>query len=379
MIALARKTLAYEWRRFLPVVLAMCFAGVLLIVQAALVLGIFGTAAIYVKASSADIWAGFPGTQSVNYGHAISADVESHLRMDPDVTRVEPYEWVDGEWRSGAQGTGNVSVYLSGISTGDDAMMFGRILPADLRAQLREPGAVIVDSADLDTLGVDLQSNRAWINGKAVRVVAAQPGLRGLGGVNVLASLDTARAIAGTDPHEGSTYFVAGLRSPDLADRVRDRLAASMGQATPVEFWTAPAFASRSQQYWLFDTGAGIAVLFMAVIVCFVGAVITNQSFASVVAGSVREYATLNALGAGRYALARVVFEQALLIGGVGMLLAAAFSTVVLLIAQSQRVPVQLTPMVIIGCVALVAVMAMLSSIMAVRSVVRSDPSLLLR
>ena len=83
MIALARKTLAYEWRRFLPVVLAMCFAGVLLIVQAALVLGIFGTAAIYVKASSADIWAGFPGTQSVNYGHAISADVESHLRMDP--------------------------------------------------------------------------------------------------------------------------------------------------------------------------------------------------------------------------------------------------------------------------------------------------------
>lgn len=149
--------------------------------------------------------------------------------------------------------------------------------------------------------------------------------------------------------------------------------------ATPVEFWTAPEFASRSQQYWLFDTGAGIAVLFMAVIVCFVGAVITNQSFASVVAGSVREYATLNALGAGRYALARVVFEQALLIGGVGMLLAAAFSTVVLLIAQTQRVPVQLTPMVILGCVALVAVMAMLSSIMAVRSVVRSDPSLLLR
>nr|WP_218946934.1 ABC transporter permease [Stenotrophomonas sp. SbOxS2] len=371
--------MVYEWRRFLPVVLAMCFAGVLLIVQAALVLGIFGTAAIYVKASTADVWAGFAGTQSVNYGHAISVDVESRLRMDPDVTRVEPYEWVDGEWRSSAQGTGNVSVYLSGISTANDAMMFSRILSPDLRAQLREPGAVIVDSADLDTLGVDLRSNQAWINGKAVRVVAAQPGLRGLGGVNVLASLDTARAIAGTDPHEGSTYFVAGTRSPELAGRVRDRLNDSTGRATPVEFWTAPEFASRSQQYWLFDTGAGIAVLFMAVIVCFVGAVITNQSFAAVVAGSVREYATLNALGAGRYALARVVFEQAVLIGGVGMLLAAAFSSVVLLAAQTQRVPVQLTPMVVLGCVALVAVMAMLSSIMAVRSVVRSDPSLLLR
>ena len=237
---------------------------------------------------------------------------------------------------------------------------------------------MIVDSADLDTLGVDLQNNRAWINGRRCAWSLHNRACGALA-VSMYWPRWTPRAPSPAPTHEGSTYFVAGLRSPQLADRVRDRLAASMGQATPVEFWTAPAFASRSQQYWLFDTGAGIAVLFMAVIVCFVGAVITNQSFASVVAGSVREYATLNALGASRYALARVVFEQALLIGGVGMLLAAAFSTVVLLIAQTQRVPVQLTPMVILGCVALVAVMAMLSSIMAVRSVVRSDPSLLLR
>ncbi|WMJ68634.1 ABC transporter permease [Stenotrophomonas sp. 24(2023)] len=379
MIALARKTLVYEWRRFLPVVLAMCFAGVLLIVQAALVLGIFGTAAIYVKASTADIWAGFPGTQSVNYGHVIGADVENHLRMDPDVTRVEPYEWVDGEWTSTAGGTGTVSVYLSGISTHDDAMMFARVLPADLRAALREPGAVIVDSADLDTLGVDLRDGRAWINNRPVHVVAALPGLRGLGGVNVLASLDTARGVAGTDPAEGSTYFVAGLRDPARADVVRARLAAGTGRATPVQIWTADAFASRSQRYWLLDTGAGIAVLFMAIIVCFVGAVITNQSFASVVAGSVREYATLNALGAGRYALARVVVEQALLIGGVGTLLAAVLSAGVLALAAWQRVPVQLTPGVVLGCIGLVVLMALLSSIMAVRSVVRSDPSLLLR
>ena len=42
MIALARKTLVYEWRRFVPVVLAVGFSGLMLVVQAALVLGIFG-------------------------------------------------------------------------------------------------------------------------------------------------------------------------------------------------------------------------------------------------------------------------------------------------------------------------------------------------
>ncbi|WP_217427813.1 hypothetical protein [Serratia marcescens] len=67
MISLARKSLIHEWRRFVPVGLSVGFSGILLIVQVALVLGIFGSAAIYINASSADVWIGYPGTQSVNY------------------------------------------------------------------------------------------------------------------------------------------------------------------------------------------------------------------------------------------------------------------------------------------------------------------------
>ncbi len=70
MIPLARKTLVHEWRRFVPAVFAVGFSGLLLMVQAALVLGIFGSAAVYVRASTADLWAGYPGTQSVNFGRA---------------------------------------------------------------------------------------------------------------------------------------------------------------------------------------------------------------------------------------------------------------------------------------------------------------------
>ena len=114
MIALARKTLIHEWRRFVPSVFAVGFSGVLLAMQAALVLGIFGSAAIYVTASSADLWVGYPGTQSVNFGRNIGSDVEMRLRMDPDVAAVESYVWVDGDWRAraGAQGEtgGGVSV-----------------------------------------------------------------------------------------------------------------------------------------------------------------------------------------------------------------------------------------------------------------------------
>ncbi len=378
MIPLARKTLIYEWRRFVPVILAVCFSGVLLVVQAALVLGIFGASALYVKSSSATIWAGYPGTQSVNFGQRVDQDVEMLLRMDPDISDVEPYVWVDGEWSSEHSQAGSVSVYLSGITTREDAMMFSSLLSKGLRARLREPGAVIVDPADLDTLDTH-EGGRAWINTHPVHIVGVLPGLRGLGGVNVLSSLDTARNIAGNGAQYGSTYYVAKTPATVDAKAVQARLQNEAASFGPVEIWTAPQFAYKSQLYWLLDTGAGMAVLFMAIIVCLVGAIITNQSFAAVVADSAREYATLNALGASRGALARVVIEQSCLIGGIGMLLAAMVSVALLSLAAVYHVPIAMTPLVAIGCAALVSLMALFSSVMAIRSLMRTDPSLLLR
>lgn len=106
---------------------------------------------------------------------------------------------------------------------------------------------------------------------------------------------------------------------------------------------------------------------------------ITNQSFAAVVAASAREYATLNALGASRGALARVVIEQACAVGGLGMVLAAVASALLLAVAVFYHVPVAMTLTAALGCAALVALMALMSSVMAVRGLIRTDPALLLR
>lgn len=382
MIALARKTLIHEWRRFVPSVFAVGFSGVLLAVQAALVLGIFGSAAIYVTASSADLWVGYPGTQSVNFGRNIGSDVEMRLRMDPDVATVESYLWVDGDWRardgeSGGAG-GGVSVYLSGISTVDNSLMFSKVLTSWQRQLLREPGSVIVDRADLGTLGAQ-EGSTAWINNHAVKIVAAVDGLRGLGGVNVLASIGTAREIAETSAEHGSTYFVARLKQGVKASAAQARLSQNSSSFGPYEVWTAEAFARRSQRYWMLDTGAGAGVLFMAVIVCLVGAIVTSQSLKAVVAGSAREYAVLNALGVSRGALGRVVVEQACWIGGLGFVLAAMVSAVLLSIASSYRVPVAINGAAVVSCGILVAVLSLLSGLGAMRSLLRADPATLLR
>lgn len=379
MIALARKTLVHEWRRFIPSVFAVGFSGVLLAMQAALVLGIFGSAAVYVTASSADIWVGYPGTQSVNFGRSIGSDVEMRVRMDPDVTAVEPYVWIDGDWRARSTGpdadSGGVSIYLSGISTADDSMMFTQILTPWQRQRLREPGAVIVDRADLDSLDTP-EGGTAWVNNHAVHIVAAVDGLRGLGGANVIASLATAREIAGSN---ASTYFVARTRTGVNPEAVQQRLSQTASSFGPYEAWTAKSFARRSQRYWMFDTGAGAGVLFMAIIVCLVGSVVTSQSLKAVVAGSAREYAVLNALGVSRGALGRVVVEQACWIGGLGFVLAALASAVLLSIAAAYRVPVALNLAAVLACAVLVAVLSLLSGLGAMRSLLRADPATLLR
>ncbi|HWU78300.1 MAG TPA: ABC transporter permease [Rhodanobacter sp.] len=376
MVALARKTLIYEWRRFLPAMLAVGFAGLLQLLQLALVLGIFGSTSLYITGSSADVWVGYPGTQSVGSGRSIDADVQSHILMDPAVQRVEPYLWVDGDWRGPGE-TGGVSVFVSGIDPAADGLMFSRVLPAGLRARLAEPDAIVVDRSALDQLGVGL-GQTATINGHQVHVVGISSGLRALGGVNVLCSLDTARRLDNDAADMGPTYLVAKLRHQNQAQAVAARLRGDQAFG-PYTTWSAADFARISVLYWLFDTGAGAGVLFLAGIVFLVGAVITSQTLIAAVNGSVREYATLNALGVGVAALRRVVLEQAFWVGALGLLGASVLGVVLMLLARSQDVPVVLNVPAALACIILVMGLAAVSGLAAMRSLRRADPATLLR
>jgi putative ABC transport system permease protein len=377
MVALARKTLIYEWRRFLPAIVAVGFAGLLQLLQAALVLGIFGSASVYITGSSADLWAGYPGTQSVNLGRSIDAGVEMRLRMDPAVTAVEPFHWVDADWR-GPSDTGGVSVFVSGINARPDGMLFAHALPPALRARLNEPDAVIVDRADLDSLGVRV-GETAVINGHRVRVVGVSNGLRALGGVNVVASLATASELD-TDPSNANrmTYFVAKLRDPAAAADVAARLRGNRAFGK-YDVWTAQDFARRSQLYWMFDTGAGAGVLFLAGIVFLVGAVITSQTLVAAVIGSIREYATLNALGVGVGDLRKVVMEQAFWVGAIGLVGSTVLGGIALVLARTRSVPVALDPWTALACLVVGMGLAIVSGLAAMRSLHRADPATLLR
>ena len=377
IVPLARKTLIYEWRKFLPAVLAVAFSGLLLMMMTALMFGIFSSAGVYVSKSSADLWAGSPGTQSVELGRPVPRDTQVWLGMDPAVVHVEPFQWIDGDWRGPAD-RGSVTVFISGIDPAPGGMMFSQALTPQQRAALYEPAGVVVDEADLPKLGLSV-GGTATLNGHVVKIVAAANGLRALGGVNIVTSIATARGLIGeASERERVAYYVARLAPGADPDVVRARLA-GVGTRHGFTVWTRDEFARNAATYWMFETGAGLGFVFLAVVVFIVGVVITSQTLFAAVASSVREYAMLNALGAGIAALRRVVLEQAFWVGLSGIVLGAIVSFLLTVIGNGQDVPIALNGLTGAACATLVMALALISGLLAVGAINHLEPANLLR
>jgi putative ABC transport system permease protein len=166
MRALALRTLLYDWRRYAPAVVAVAFSGLLVLLQGAVILGIFSLSSLYVTRSSADLWVGFPGVQSIDLGRPIAAQAEMFIWMNPHVRRVEPFLWGSGQWRTERRGM--VNVYIVGVDPSNGAMALDDVLTPELRARLRAPGAVLVDEGDIGKLSVGV-GGVAEINGQRVR------------------------------------------------------------------------------------------------------------------------------------------------------------------------------------------------------------------
>jgi putative ABC transport system permease protein len=373
-MSLALKTLIYDWRRFTPAVVAVAFSGLLVLMQAAIILGIFSLSSLYVTRSDADLWIGFPGVQSLDLGRPIAPRAELFAWMNPHVQRLEPFLWGSGEWRT--PGRGMVNVYIVGVDTAANAMALSATLAPDLRTAISAPGSVVVDQADLHKLQVRV-GDVAEINGRRVRVVGVTRGLRGLGGVNAIASLATTRALDPAAGPDGKTaYLLARLDDPAQADEVAASLNARGGGT--MEALTADVFARRTTRYWLVESGAGVAFLLGSVVAVLVSVIITSQTLAAAVAGSLKEYAALRALGFPMSALRRIVLAQSAWVGAAGLATAAVLAGLLALAARAGAVPAVFSAPMMAAAAALVMVTALGSGLFALRRVGQADPAVLL-
>lgn len=355
----------------------MAFAGLLMLVQLGLLLGMFGTVSVLIDDDDAAIWITSPETESFDESRDIPTSLAALIRSQPDIVRTDTLQTYDSEWRNERQV--RVGVVLVGLTPEDDAPSCPRPLRAGLCARLAEPMAVIVDRAEIDKLGV-ADGALAEVNGHRVRVVGVSQGLRAIGATFVFASKQTVRAIsepplAGVD---SVTFVLAALRSGADPRRVRDDLQRLL-RPSAYRVWTADEFSTGTQSYWLNESGVGAGFLFSSLLGLIIGVVITSQTLRAAILASLREYATFRAIGVPSRRLGYVVLEQSLWIGFAGSGLSLALTLVAVLVAHALFIPLKLTAWSVLAAVAIGVATAAASGLLALRELYKLEPAVLLR
>src|SRR5262249_6714427 len=124
----------------------------------------------------------------------------------------------------------------------------------------------------------------------------------------------------------------AGINPAGLREKI-------VRKAPGVDVYTTAAFSTRTRLYWMFTTGAGMALLIAAVLGLLVGTAVVAQTLYASTLDRLREYGTLKAIGASNSYLCLLVAKQAMILAAVGYLAGLGLSIVAVRAAQQSGAP----------------------------------------
>ena len=364
-----------ERGRYLPAILAVAFCAQLNILQWGLLMGTLSVLSVPIDRTRADVWVASRDVLSLELAHPIPEIWESRVASQPGVEQTEVYLFSFGYWH---KPTGGSEVCcIIGSQLGEQSLGALGDLTPQMRTDLTEPGAVVVDESELERLGVRGIGDAAEIYGHRVSVVGLVHGFKSVGGPYVFCSLRTARMILPLfqeKPHD-TMYLLARCRNSAEAGALVERLR----QYPDLSAFTREDFSVRTRMYWLTQTNAGIGMGCTAALALLVGLVVTSQTLYAATAASLREYAVLRALGIPRWRMGAMVLAQSFWVGLFGVALAVPVIFALGACANFAGARVLLPPWLFAAGNALTMAMALLSGLAALRSLRLVEPITLLR
>lgn len=369
------KILWHGHHRFLPAILAVAFSAVLIAVQFGVLLGTLAVTSRPIDHAAAQIWVGLRDVPSIELGHPLPISWMFRVQSQPEVEDVEGYLYEFNYWHK--PGGGSVHCCIIGARLQRASLGAVNDLTPHMRTRLTEPGAVVVDDTELDRLGLQHGiGETAEIVGHKVRVVGLVHGFKSIWGPYVFCSMQTARKLLFQYRSDQIQYLLARCRRDEDVPVVLARLRRRYPE---MAFLSRAEFSIRTRLYWLTRTRVGLALGLTSLLALIVGLVITSQTLYAATAASLREYAVLRALGLPRWRIAALVLAQSFWIGlgGVAASLPAALGLARL--AGVIGAEVQLPPWLLAGTIIVTMVIALLSGLLAMRSVQMAEPAKLLR
>ena len=380
-MSLALATLLYEWRRYTAAVVALAFSGLLILAQIGMFTGIVKGATATIDRSSADIMILPAKMESLinSGGGSLPGRLLPQMYMNPEVVEVAAWDSDGGRWVNRPKdGRKAVTTFINVNMV--DTRLGSVSLPTDFseatRVALLEPYSVAIDETQLKRLGVKL-GDEASLNGKTVRVRAILKGYPDVDSASVTLSRDTLR-LMGMQVKNGKTGpLMIRVADPARAEVVRDQLNATAAGA--YRAWTREELARANERSLMSEQIIGIFLGFSVFLGFLIGVGITSQTLRGAILSSIKEYASLRALGVSMGSLRLIVMELSIWVGIAGLGATAVFTGGVYLLATNGGLPMGFPLPWIVGVSVLLIVISCASGLLALGILKKSQPADLLR
>ena len=375
MALLARRNLFHDRIRFAVTLTGIVFALVLIIIQFGLFLGFTTTTSNNIDHSGADIWIVFHGVGYFDTGRMFSERKFYEVLSVPGVRQAEKYIQNFAYWKKPDGGVENVQVigFHPGSGLGEPwNVVEGNVVDVKL-----EDG-VIVDELYKEKLGVSKIGDRVEIGDHRARVVGFTRGIRSFTtSPFVYTSFKNALNYTRPEAREDQLAYILvtvapGVRSREVLESLRARL-------TDVDIYTREEFSRRTRFYWMFTTGAGLAVLTAALMGLVVGVAVVAQTIYAATMDHIREYGTLKAMGATNGYLYRVLIEQAAWSAVLGYAFAMFAAHFIVQASEKGGALILLPPAMKIAMLVLAVFMCIAAALVSINKVTRLDPAMVFR
>jgi putative ABC transport system permease protein len=380
-MSLALATLLYEWKRYSAAMVALAFSGLLILAQVGMFTGIVIAATATIDRSPADLMILPPKNESlINSGpDSLPGRIQPLIYLNPEVTEVESLEGNGARWvNSPAPGKKTVTTYVNTFDVDPRAgsVTLPTDFPENVRLALAEPYAVVMDKTALGRLGAKL-GDSAMLNGKTVHLRALLDNYPNVDQPTVYMSRDTNRLL-GLAPKGGKTGpLLVRLRDPTRAAIVGAQLnAASKGL---YKAWTREELSKANQNALMGEQIIGIFLGFSLFLGLLIGVGITSQTLRGAILASIKEFASLRALGVSMGSLAKIVLELSVWVGVAGLIATGLFTFGVYLLATKFGMPMGFPIPWVITVVILLTVISILSGVFSLGVLKKSQPADLLR
>jgi len=180
-----------------------------------------------------------------------------------------------------------------------------------------------------------------------------------------------------TGLREDQTLFILVKVAPGRdIEQIRRALLAHVAD---VDVLTSTQFSRMTTFYWMFTTGAGVAVLIAAVLGLVVGFVVVAQTIYATTVDHIREYGTLKAMGAPNSYVYKVIMKQAAISAVIGYVLGMLVSLFVVHGSQKGGAAILMPTPMAIGMFFLTLLMCVGAALVSISKVTRIDPAMVFK